>query len=129
MMMKELYDITVLFLRCLRNLKKWSWILNLRKNEEKSGKMADPESPNIHYSPRQCIIHHAYASVLHALRPSNSIRTNIGYDTGTQQKRRRYTAVFDFEQNTPQFFASDPRKEILLHTQLIRNSERVALVT
>ena len=49
MMMKELYDITVLFLRCLRNLKKWSWILNLRKNEEKSGKMADPESPNIHY--------------------------------------------------------------------------------
>ena len=48
-MMKELYDITVLFLRCLRNLKKWSWILILRKNEGKSGKMAVPESANIHY--------------------------------------------------------------------------------
>ena len=34
-MMKELYDITVLFLRCLREIEKWSWILNLRKNEEK----------------------------------------------------------------------------------------------
>ena len=38
MMMMELYDITVLFLRCLREFEKWSWILNLRKNEEKSGK-------------------------------------------------------------------------------------------
>ena len=34
-MMKELYDISVLFLRCLRNFEKWSWILILRKNEEK----------------------------------------------------------------------------------------------
>ena len=49
MMMKELYDITVLFLRCLRNFEKWSWILNLRKNEEKSGKIADPKSVNIYY--------------------------------------------------------------------------------
>ena len=49
MMMKELYDITVLFLRCLREFEKWSWILNLRKNEEKSGKIAAPESANIHY--------------------------------------------------------------------------------
>ena len=49
-MMKELYDITVLFLRCLRNFEKWSWILILRKNEEKSGKMVEPESPYIYYS-------------------------------------------------------------------------------
>ena len=48
-MMKELYDITVLFLRCLRNFEKWSWILILRKNEEKSGKMVEPESPYIYY--------------------------------------------------------------------------------
>ena len=47
MMMKELYDITVLFLRCLRNLKKWSWILNLRKNEEKWGEMGKNSCPNI----------------------------------------------------------------------------------
>ena len=37
-MMKELYDITVLFLRCLRNFEKWSWILILRKNEGKMRK-------------------------------------------------------------------------------------------
>ena len=49
MMMKELYDITVLFLRCLRNFEKWSWILILRKNEEKSGKKPEPESPYIYY--------------------------------------------------------------------------------
>ena len=49
MMMKELYDISVLFLRCLRNLKKWSWIEKIVKNEEKWCKIAEPESPNIHY--------------------------------------------------------------------------------
>ena len=40
-MMKELYDISfkyVVFLRCLREIEKWSWILSLRKNEEKWGK-------------------------------------------------------------------------------------------
>ena len=37
MMMKELYDISMLFLRCLRDFEKWSWILILRKNEEKLG--------------------------------------------------------------------------------------------
>ena len=37
-MMKELYDITVLFLRCLRDFEKWSWILILRKNEGKMRK-------------------------------------------------------------------------------------------
>ena len=50
MMMKELYDISVLFLRFLRNLEKWSWIEKIWKNEEKWGKIAAPESPNIHYS-------------------------------------------------------------------------------
>ena len=36
-MMKELYDISFkyVFLRCLRDFEKWSWILSLRKNEEK----------------------------------------------------------------------------------------------
>ena len=48
-MMMELYDVSVLFLRCLREIEKWSWILILRKNEEKSGKMAAPESAIIHY--------------------------------------------------------------------------------
>ena len=48
-MMKELYDISVLFLRCLREIEKWSWILILRKNEEKSVKMAVPKSANIYY--------------------------------------------------------------------------------
>ena len=44
-MMKELYDISFkyivffFFLRCLRDLEKWSWILSLRKNEEKLGKI------------------------------------------------------------------------------------------
>ena len=37
-MMMELYDISVLFLRCLREFEKWSWILILRKNEEKMRK-------------------------------------------------------------------------------------------
>ena len=39
MMMKELYDISVMFffLRFLRDLEKWSWILILRKNEGKMG--------------------------------------------------------------------------------------------
>ena len=32
MMMKELYDISVLFLRFLRNLEKWSWIEKISKN-------------------------------------------------------------------------------------------------
>ena len=49
MMMMELYDISVLFLRCLREFEKWSWILILRKNEEKSGKIAAPESAIIYY--------------------------------------------------------------------------------
>ena len=49
MMMKELYDISVLFLRFLRDLKKWSWLEKIGKNWEKWGKMAVPESPNIHY--------------------------------------------------------------------------------
>ena len=40
-MMKELYDISVLFLRFLREFEKWSWILILRKNEEKWRKMRE----------------------------------------------------------------------------------------
>ena len=48
-MMKELYDITVLFLRCLREFEKWSWIEKIRKNEGKSGKMAVPEPAIIYY--------------------------------------------------------------------------------
>ena len=40
-MMKELYDISVLFLRFLRDFEKWSWILSLRKNEEKLGKIGE----------------------------------------------------------------------------------------
>ena len=36
-----LYDISMLFLRCLRNFEKWSWILILRKNEGKSGKIGE----------------------------------------------------------------------------------------
>ena len=35
MMMKELYDISVLFLRCLREFEKWSWIEKIRKNRQK----------------------------------------------------------------------------------------------
>ena len=49
MMMKELYDISVLFLRCLREFEKWSKVEKMRKNEEKLGKIADPESANIYY--------------------------------------------------------------------------------
>ena len=48
-MMMELYDVSVLFLRCLRNFEKWSWIEKIGKNEEKSGKIAVSESPYIHY--------------------------------------------------------------------------------
>ena len=48
-MMKELYDISVLFLRCLRNLKKWSKVEKIRKNGGKWAKIAVPESPFIHY--------------------------------------------------------------------------------
>ena len=51
-MMKELYDITVLFLRCLRNLKKWSKVEKIRKNGGKWAKIAVPESPFIHYCPQ-----------------------------------------------------------------------------
>ena len=40
-MMKELYDISVLFLRFLREFEKRSWILILRKNEEKWRKMRE----------------------------------------------------------------------------------------
>ena len=47
MMMKELYDISVLFLRCLREFEKWSWILILRKNEEKWGKIGENSCPRI----------------------------------------------------------------------------------
>ena len=50
MIMKELYDISVLFLRCLRNLEKWSWLGKIGKNWEKWSKIAAPESPYIHYS-------------------------------------------------------------------------------
>ena len=39
------------FLRCLRDLEKWSWIGKMGKNEEKWGKKLAPESPFIHYSP------------------------------------------------------------------------------
>ena len=38
--MRILYDISfkyVVFLRFLRDLEKWSWILSLRKNEGKMG--------------------------------------------------------------------------------------------
>ena len=48
-MMKELYDISVLFLRCLRDLEKWSWLEKIGKNGGKWGKVTAPESPNIHY--------------------------------------------------------------------------------
>ena len=46
-MMKELYDITVLFLRCLRKFEKWSWILILRKNEGKMRKNEENDCPRI----------------------------------------------------------------------------------
>ena len=49
MMMKELYDISVLFLRCLRNFEKWSWLGKIRKNRGKLGKKPEPESAVIHY--------------------------------------------------------------------------------
>ena len=48
--MKGLYDITkCVFLRCLRDFEKWSWIGKMGKNEEKWGKKLAPESPIIHY--------------------------------------------------------------------------------
>ena len=34
-MMKKLYDISMLFLRCLRDFEKWSWIEKIGKNWEK----------------------------------------------------------------------------------------------
>ena len=49
MMMKELYDISVLFLRCLRNFEKWSKVEKIGKNGGKWGKIAAPESAYIHY--------------------------------------------------------------------------------
>ena len=39
----------MLFLRFLRDLKKWSWIEKIGKNEGKWGKITGPESANIHY--------------------------------------------------------------------------------
>ena len=50
MMMKELYDISVLFLRYLRNFEKWSKVEKMRKNRGKWAKIAAPESPIIYYS-------------------------------------------------------------------------------
>ena len=48
--MKGLYDISkYVFLRCLRDLEKWSWLGKMGENEEKWSKMAAPESPNTHY--------------------------------------------------------------------------------
>ena len=45
-MMKELYDISkCVFLRCLREFEKWSWLGKIGKNEEKWGKKLVPESP------------------------------------------------------------------------------------
>ena len=41
MMMKELYDISVLFLRFLRDLEKWSWLGKIGENEGKLGKKAE----------------------------------------------------------------------------------------
>ena len=37
------------FLRCLRDLKKWSWLGKIGKNGQKWAKMAAPESPIVHY--------------------------------------------------------------------------------
>ena len=39
----------MLFLRCLRDFEKWSWIEKIGKNRQKWGKIAAPESPNIYY--------------------------------------------------------------------------------
>ena len=50
MMMKELYDISVLFLRFLRDLEKWSWLGKIGENEGKLGKNAELISAIIHYS-------------------------------------------------------------------------------
>ena len=48
--MKGLYDIfKYVFLRFLREFEKWSLLGKIGKNEEKLGKMTDPESANIHY--------------------------------------------------------------------------------
>ena len=49
MMMKELYDISVLFLRFLRDLEKWSWLGKIGENEGKLGKKAELISAIIHY--------------------------------------------------------------------------------
>ena len=47
MMMKELYDISMLF----KMFKKFEKVVQGWKNWEKWGKIAAPESPNIHYCP------------------------------------------------------------------------------
>ena len=53
--MKELHDISkCVFLRCLRDFEKWSKGEKIGKNE---GKMAAPESANIHYLHVHAIIH------------------------------------------------------------------------
>ena len=43
--MKELYDITELF----KIFKRFEKVVRDGKNREKSGKMSEPESPNIYY--------------------------------------------------------------------------------
>ena len=44
------------FLRCLRNLKKWSCFEKIGENGQKWGKIAAPESPIIHYfRPSVCL--------------------------------------------------------------------------
>ena len=48
--MKELYDISVFFLRCLRDLEKWSWLGKIGKNEGKLAKIAVLKPASIHYS-------------------------------------------------------------------------------
>ena len=48
--MKELYDTSkCVFLRCLREFEKWSWLGKIGKNEEKWGKKTAPESPLSYY--------------------------------------------------------------------------------
>ena len=55
---EELYDISkCVFLRCLREFEKWSWIEKIGKNEEKMRKKFGLESPNIHYCQETHIRH------------------------------------------------------------------------
>ena len=49
--MKELYDITELF----KIFKRFEKVVRDGKNREKSGKMSEPESPNIYYLPTYSI--------------------------------------------------------------------------